>query len=154
MCPTTERDLADGVGPARVLLDTGAPITLGSDQHAVIDPLAEAQALEMDERLATGARGRFSPAELVEALTGAGHRALGWPDAGVIAPGARADLVAVRLDTVRTAGADPAQVVLAASAADVDTVLVDGVEVVTDGRHRLGDVGQLLAEAIEPLWGG
>jgi formiminoglutamate deiminase len=154
MCPTTERDLADGVGPARALLDAGAPVTLGSDQHTVIDPLAEAQALEMDERLATGARGRFSPAELVEALTGAGHRALGWPDAGVIAPGARADLVAVRLDTVRTAGADPAQVVLAAGAADVDTVLVDGVEVVAGGRHRLGDVGQLLAEAVEPLWGG
>jgi formiminoglutamate deiminase len=154
MCPTTERDLADGVGAARALLDAGAPITLGSDEHAVIDPLAEAQALEMDERLATGTRGRFAPAELIEALTGAGHRALGWPDAGVIAPGARADLVAVRLDSVRTAGADPAQVVFAAGAADVDTVLVDGVEVVAGGRHRLGDVGQLLGEAVEPLWSG
>jgi formiminoglutamate deiminase len=152
MCPSTERDLADGIGPARALFDAGAPITLGSDQHAVIDPLAEAQALEMDERLATGARGRFSPAALVDALTESGQRALGWPDAGVIAASARADLVAVRLDTVRTAGADPAQVVLAASAADIDTVLIDGVEMVTGGRHRLGDVGRLLGEAVEPLW--
>jgi formiminoglutamate deiminase len=154
MCPSTERDLADGIGPAGALLDAGAPITLGSDQHAVIDPLAEAQALEMDERLATGVRGRFSPSAVVEALTGSGQRALGWPDAGAIAPGARADLVAVRLDTVRTAGAEPGQVVFAASAADVDTVLVDGVEVVAGGRHRLGDVGQLLGEAIQPLWAG
>ena len=54
------------------------------------------------------------------------HSALGRPDAGRLAVGARADLVAVRLDTPRTAGADPAQVMLAASAADVDTVVVDG----------------------------
>ena len=64
----------------------------------------------------------------------------------------RADLVAVRLDTVRTAAIDPAQVIFAASAADVDAVLVDGAVVVERGRHRLGDVGRLLAEAIEPLW--
>ena len=82
MCPSTERDLADGIGPARALFAAGAPITLGSDQHAVIDPLAEAQALEMDERLATGVRGRFSPAALVGALTESGQRALGWPMPG------------------------------------------------------------------------
>ena len=41
---------------------------------------------------------------------------------------------------------------LTATAADVRTVLVDGEVVVRDGRHRLGDVGRLLAEAIGPLW--
>ena len=41
LCPTTERDLADGIGPARALLDAGSPLTLGSDQHAVIDPFEE-----------------------------------------------------------------------------------------------------------------
>jgi hypothetical protein len=40
-------------------------------------------------------------------------------------------------------------VVFAAAAADVDTVLVDGYEVVQAGRHRLGDVAGLQAEAIE-----
>ncbi len=34
--PTTERDLADGIAPARKLLDAGAALSLGSDQHAVI----------------------------------------------------------------------------------------------------------------------
>jgi cytosine/adenosine deaminase-related metal-dependent hydrolase len=46
----------------------------------------------------------------------------------------------------------PAQAILTAGAADVDTVLVDGRVVVRDGRHLLGDVGALLAAAIEPLW--
>ncbi len=150
ICPTTERDLADGIGPARALLDAGARLTLGSDQHVVIDLLEEARALEMDERLATEQRGRFSPAELVDALTG--HHALGWPDAGRIEPGAQADLVAIRLGTVRTAGADPAQAMLVATAADVDTVIADGRVIVRHGRHILGDVAAMLHEAITPLW--
>ena len=93
-------------------------------------------------------RGRFSPAALVDALTIDGHDSLGWPGAGRIAPGSLADLVAVRLDTVRTAGVDPAQVVLAATAADIATVIVGGEPVVTDGEHRLGDIGALLHRAI------
>lgn len=152
LCPTTERDLADGIGPARRLLDAGSPLALGSDQHAVVDLLEEARALEMDERLASLERGRLPVSALVEALTSAGQRSIGWHDAGRIKVGARADLVAVRLDTVRTAGANAAQAVLAATAADVDTVLVDGTVVVAGGRHVLGDVGALLADAIAPLW--
>jgi formiminoglutamate deiminase len=151
-CPTTERDLADGIGPASALAEAGAVLTLGSDQHAAIDLLEEARALEMDERLASLRRGRFSPAQLMRALTAAGQASLGWSDAGALAAGYRADLVAIRLDTVRTAGTLPGQALLAAGAADVDTVLVDGRPVVRAGQHVLGDVGALLTEAIEPLW--
>jgi cytosine/adenosine deaminase-related metal-dependent hydrolase len=151
-CPSTEADLADGVGPFRRLRDAGSPLCLGSDQHAQTDLLAEARLMEAAERLTTGKRGRFRPAELVDALTVAGHRALGWPDAGRIAAGRRADLVAVRLDSPRTAGCAPDQLVLAAGAADVHTVVVDGRVVVSGGQHVLGDVGRLLAAAIEPLW--
>jgi formiminoglutamate deiminase len=152
ICPTTERDLADGIGPARALKDAGSPITLGSDQHAVIDLLEEARGLEMDERLASLHRGRFGIDELVAALTADGQRSLGWIDAGRIETGARADLTALRLDTPRTAGAHPQQAILAATAADVHTVIVDGRVVVDGGRHVLGDVGRLLTEAIGPLW--
>ena len=147
-CPTTERDLADGIGPAWKLRDAGSPLALGSDQHAVVDLLEEARALEMHERLASGQRGRFTPAELVDALTTSGHASLGWPEAGRIAAGSPCDLVAIRLDTPRTAGIDPAQVVLAATSADIDTVVVGGRTVVSGGRHILGDVGPLLADAI------
>src|SRR4051794_18821618 len=125
-CPTTEADLADGLGPFRRLADAGVPLCLGSDQHVRSDLLGEAQALEAHERLVSGQRGRFTPADLVGSLTVAGHRALGWPDAGCIAVGQRADLVAVRRDTVRTAGCAPGELPLVATAADVATVVVDG----------------------------
>ncbi len=148
-CPTTEQDLADGIGPARALVDAGASLSLGTDQHAQIDMFAEARGVEAHERLASGRRGRFTPTELLAAMTA--HASLGWPDAGQIAAGCRADLVAVRMDTVRTAGADPAQVMFAAGAADVDTVVVDGQIVVSGGRHRLGDVGALLQAAVAAL---
>ena len=151
-CPSTEADLADGTGVFRLLRDAGSPLCLGSDQHVQTDVLAEARLLESQDRLITRTRGRFRPAELVDALTCAGHRALGWPDAGRIERGQRADLVAVRLDTPRTAGCAPDQVVMAAGAADVHTVVVDGRVVVSDGQHVLGDVGRLLTVAIEPLW--
>jgi formiminoglutamate deiminase len=152
LCPTTERDLADGIGQARRLCDAGAPITLGTDQHAVVDLFEEARALEMDERLAACRRARFRPTELLYALTAAGQHSLGWPDAGRIERGARADLVEVRLDTPRTAGCLADQVILAATAADVRTVAVGGRVMVCDGQHVLGDVGSLLSAAIEPIW--
>jgi formiminoglutamate deiminase len=156
-CPTTERDLADGIGPARALVDAGSPLSLGSDSHAVIDPLEEARAVELNERLRTEQRGHFSASELLHAATTAGHAALGWDDAGTIAPGARADLVAIRLDTARAAGFDPtdpvAAVVFAAGAADVTDVVVDGRPVVREGRHLLiDDVPGALHEAIAEVW--
>ncbi|WP_157250032.1 formimidoylglutamate deiminase [Nonomuraea typhae] len=152
MCPTTERDLADGIGPARTLFEHGAPITLGSDSHAVIDLFEEARAVELNERLASEKRGHWRAAELLSAATDAGHASLGFPDAGVIAPGAWADLVAVRLDSVRTAGATGAEaVVYAATAADVHTVVSSGRRVVTDGHHISGNVGEMLTQAIGAL---
>jgi formiminoglutamate deiminase len=150
-CPTTEADLADGIGPARELVDAGTRLSLGSDQHVVVDPFLEARALEHGERLRSGQRGRFTPEELMAALTD--HAGLGWPMAGRIEVGAPADLVAVRLDTPRTAGSSPEQVLLTASASDVDTVVVGGRVVANGGRHEtLGDVGALLAGVIEELW--
>ena len=149
LCPTTERDLADGIGPAGALRDAGARLTLGSDSQAVVDPFEELRGLEMHERLRTTCRGRFSPAELLTAATRDGYTSLGWAGGGVIATGAPADFVVVRTDTVRTAGAEPDQIALAATAADVDRVVVAGATVVTEGTHRLGPVGPLLAGALE-----
>ena len=96
-CPTTERDLADGIGPARRLHDAGATLTLGSDSHAVIDLIEEMRAVEMHERLASQQRGHWSALELLAAATYDGHRSLGFDDAGRIAVGQRADLVTVDL---------------------------------------------------------
>ncbi len=155
LCPTTERDLADGIGPARQLVDAGCPLALGSDSHAVVDLFEEARAVELDERLASGQRGRHRPAELLRAATQGGMRALGW-DAGVIEPGRLADLVAVRLDSPRLAGAGRehllAAVVFAAGAADVTDLVVGGRRVVAGGHHLLvADVPAALARCIAPL---
>ena len=126
VCPTTERDLADGIGAMRRLVDAGASLSLGSDSHAVIDLFEEARAVELDERLATGGRGRHSAVGLLRAATEGGHACLGWADAGRIEPGARADLVTVSLDSVRLAGTGAQNaveaVVFAAAAPDVRSV--------------------------------
>ena len=87
-CPTTERDLGDGIGPSRRLHDAGSPLTLGSDSHAVIDLFEEMRAVELDERLATRERGHWSAGELLRAATIDGHASLGYDDAGAIAVGA------------------------------------------------------------------
>jgi formiminoglutamate deiminase len=155
VCPTTERDLADGIGGMRRLADAGASLSLGSDSHAVIDLFEEARAVELDERLATGRRGVHSSVDLLRAATAAGHACLGWPDAGRIEAGARADLVTVAFDGVRLAGTVPDTAidaaVFAASAADVTNVLIDGDEVVVDGRHRKIDVPRELDEAVRAV---
>jgi cytosine/adenosine deaminase-related metal-dependent hydrolase len=152
MCATTERDLADGIGRARALADSGAPLCTGSDSHAVIDPFEEARAIELDERLRTERRGRFGAEELLRAATSGGHAALGWPEAGRLEPGALADWVTVGLDSVRLAGARPdtllESVLFAATAADVRDVVVGGRRVVRDGRHATIDVPRALDEVI------
>jgi formiminoglutamate deiminase len=157
MCPTTEADLADGVGPARALATAGCPLSLGSDSHAVIDLLAEARLVELGERLVSGHRGNFRAAELATAATAAGHACLGWPEAGEIAPGMLADLVTVALDSPRLAGTSAAtaleSVVFAGTAADVRNVIIGGRDVVAEGRHLLVDVPAALAAAIGPLPG-
>ena len=135
-CPTTERDLADGIGPARRLHDAGCRLTLGSDSHAVVDLFEEMRGVEMDERLATQERGHWTAAELLDDR----HRA-----ARAIAVGERADLVTIDTGSPRTAGtgADEHTAVVRRDAADVVQVVCDGA-----GRvHQRGRRGRDRARA-------
>lgn len=157
-CPTTERDLGDGIGASRRLHDAGSPLTLGSDSHAVIDLFEEMRAVELDERLATRQRGHWTAAELLIAATHAGHRSLGFGDVGRIEAGARADLVTVDTASVRTAGtgSDESTAVFAAAGADVVSVIRDGVRVVgPDHEAKTEDrrtAGADLDRVIRSLW--
>ncbi|MFF9277556.1 formimidoylglutamate deiminase [Streptomyces griseosporeus] len=156
MCPTTERDLADGIGPAVALQRAGSPLSLGSDSHAVIDLFEEARAMELNERLRTRTRGHWTAAALLRAATADGHAALGWDEAGTLEPGALADFTTVALDSVRTAGPLPRlgaeTAVFAATAADVRHTVVGGRHVVRDGHHRLvPDVPEALSRAVAAL---
>jgi formiminoglutamate deiminase len=139
--PTTERDLADGVGPARALAEAGCRVTIGSDSHAVIDPFEELRGLEMDERLATEVRGHWSAVELLEIGT-----------ATRIAVGEPADLVTIDTATPRTAGtgADENTVVFAATGADVTHVVIDGQRVYTRADDEA--IGRELDAAMGALW--
>jgi formiminoglutamate deiminase len=153
LCPTTERDLADGVGPARRLLDAGARLALGSDSNAIIEPLEEARAVELDERLATLVRGHHSGDELLFAATAGGYESTGWPEGGMIRAGALADLVALDVGGVRLAGTPDADVidavVFAGAAGDVRDVIVGGRFVVRDGEHVALDAARELQAALE-----
>ena len=155
VCPTTESDLGDGIGPTAELEAAGATLALGSDSHAVVDHLAEARALEWGQRLRSGRRGVHPAGQLLRMATRNGHAALGWDDAGRIAVGHRADLVTIALSGERTAGAPATSLVeaavFAATAADITTVVVDGRTVVEHGRHRTVDVAAELAASVGEL---
>ncbi len=165
MCPTTERDLADGIGPSTEFAKAGVDISLGSDSHAVIDILEEARGVELNERLLSHVRGNHSVTQLMDMATTNGYRALGWTggkktggeesNGGKIQAGQLADFVSIRLDSVRTAGADPetslASVIYGASPADVDCVVVGGEVIVKDGRHKSIDVAAELTTSIKAV---
>ncbi|RDI55365.1 formimidoylglutamate deiminase [Nocardia mexicana] len=151
LCPSTESDLGDGIGPARAMSDAGIRLCLGSDGQSVIDPWFEARALEWHERLASGRRGRFDVTELLSAATA--HEAAGWPGVGALGPGWGADLVHINERSPRIAGTDGAGTLFAASAADVTDVMVAGRWMVRDGVHQqIPDVARELETEIAALW--
>jgi len=117
VCPTTERWLADGIGPTAALARAGIDISVGSDSQAVIDPWEEVRLLELHQRLASHRTGAHPVPWLLRAGTGDGRLATGLP----------ADLVAVASDSPRTAGVPVDGLVYAASASDVTAVVVGGV---------------------------
>ena len=151
-CPTTERDLGDGVGPSVELRDAGVTLTLGTDSHAVVDLFEEMRAVELDERLTTGRRGSWRSSQLLSAATADGHRSLGFADAGTFAAGQWADLVTIDVATPRTAGAGSGEeaAVFAASAADITHVVASGV--LQERDHA--SVGRSLERAVADVVGG
>lgn len=156
VCATTERDLADGVGPTAAFRAAGISMTIGSDSHAVIDPFEEMRGIELDERLASLRRGTHQAGELLNAATKSGYRSLGWSDGGRIEIGALADFTSVSLGSPRLAGTDPdhaaAAIVFAATAGDVHHVVVSGRVVVADGVHQTIDVAADLNRSITQVW--
>jgi formimidoylglutamate deiminase len=69
LCPTTERDLGDGLANMKALRAAGARICIGIDSHVITDPIEELRALETHERLRTKSRITFSPNEDAELTT-------------------------------------------------------------------------------------
>ena len=84
VCPTTERDLGDGLGDFASLREAGVRLCTGIDSHVITDPIEEARALEMHERLRLRRRVTFDPGARTPAeqllVDGSVHGALacGW----------------------------------------------------------------------------
>ncbi|WP_045074884.1 formimidoylglutamate deiminase [Psychromicrobium lacuslunae] len=144
MCPTTEADLADGIGPALELMQAGVRLAIGSDQHAVVDPWLEIRALEYGERLRSGVRGRFTSLQLLEIAHHGGLRSLGRSEDN--------DIQQISGDSVRTVGSRSAQLAMSATAQDVLSVRIAGSEIASNGSHTsLGDPAKLLRTALEAI---
>jgi formiminoglutamate deiminase len=152
-CPSTEQDLADGIGRFGDLAGAGCRLCVGSDGNTLIDILQEARSVEMHERLRTGHRGTFPAREVVAIASRLGAGALGW-NAGRLEAGARADLVALSPSSTRTSGVDDPLLAaaFAASAADVTDVVSGGRRIVADGTHlTVGDAPGALAAAVRSV---
>ena len=109
-CPTTERNLGDGILATDRVMRAGIPVALGSDSQAQIDPLEDARQLEYHLRLeqqeraildGTGAEG--IAARLFDCATKNGARSLRM-DAGELTDGKLADFVTLDLDDLSIAG--------------------------------------------------
>ena len=145
ICPTTEADLADGLpaaAPTRTLPVPGCPSAVTSTWWSTRSrrPAGWSTASGWPVAIAACSRRRRCGRPRWNS-----HAAIGSPG-GVLAVGAPADLVAIRTDSARTAGADLEQLVMCASAQDVDVVVVGGLVRVRSGNHvTYGDPGPLLA---------
>lgn len=148
-CPSTERNLGDGVVPADALLQAGVTLALGTDSQAEIHLLDDARQLEGHLRLVRGRRAVLDPGggalaglaeRLLHCTTLGGARSLGL-ELGALTPGQPADFFTVDLAHPSLVGAPreallPA-VVFGAAAGAVSEVAVDGRLIVEAGRHPL-----------------
>jgi 5-methylthioadenosine/S-adenosylhomocysteine deaminase len=147
-CPQSNAKLASGVAPLVELLARGIRVGLGTDGPASnndLDLWEEIRLAAMLARVRERDAAALPAATALDLATRGAGQALGRPDLGVLAPGSRADMMAVRLD-------DPAFVPLledaqmiehlvwSASSRLVTDVWVAGVPVVESGRCLTVDV--------------
>jgi formimidoylglutamate deiminase len=150
-CPSTERDLGDGVVPADQLLGAGVHLCLGSDSQVTVDLLDEARQLDGSLRLIRQRRAVLDPGggqldglarRLFECATREGAKSLGLAT-GELRVGAPADFFTVDLHHPLLAGAPSGALLPAllfgADARVVRELAVDGNLIVRDGAHALAE---------------
>jgi formimidoylglutamate deiminase len=163
-CPTTERNLGDGVIVADQVMRQGVRIAFGSDSQAQIDPLEDARELEYHLRLERQQRAILDQigeqtlaSRLLDCATVHGARALGVP-AGDLTPGSSADFFTVDLDDVSIAGNSGDDLlplaVFSLGRSAVRDVMVNGRWIVRDQRHPLQEeIVSRFKELHCKLWG-
>lgn len=166
-CPTTERNLGDGIIPADSLFKAGVRISLGTDSHAQIDLLEDARELEYHLRLQKTERAVLTmdhdegpgalAARLFECATIAGSESIG-ATTGSQAEAQPADYFTVDLNDPSIAGSSPdtllSNLIFSGSRAAVREVVVAGKTIVQDGRHSdQEEIVQRFVELQKRLWG-
>lgn len=150
-CPTTERNLGDGVVPAEMLFAEGVNVSLGTDSHAQIDLLEDARELEYHLRLQKLERAVLAPStdddssalarRLFECATLGGARSLNSPG-GRLEAGRAADFFTIDLNDTSIAGATAEDllpgVVFGLARTAIKDVFVGGRQILTDGQHAAG----------------
>jgi formimidoylglutamate deiminase len=148
-CPTTERNLGDGIVPAASFYQQGLRVALGTDSHVEIDLLEDARELEYHLRLQKMERAVLAPADdngksalaarLFASATVSGAESIAAPG-GSLEPGRPADFFTVDLNDPSIAGAGEenllSTIVFSLSKSAVKDVVVGGERIVEDGRHR------------------
>lgn len=141
-CPTTERNLGDGVVPADAYFDGGVRIALGSDSQIQIDLLEDARELEYHLRLQKMERNVLAPMlaeRLFDCATINGAASIGF-DGGRIKPGAPADFFTVDLNDLSIAGSPLddllTNIVFSLSQRAVRDVVVGGKRIIENGKHQ------------------
>jgi formimidoylglutamate deiminase len=148
-CPTTERNLGDGIVAADQLMRGGVPIALGSDSQAQIDPLEDARQLDYHLRLKFQQRAILDQIEdiplaqrLFRCATVSGASALAIP-AGELSPGSFADFFTLDQRDLSIAGHAAADllplIVFGVERSAIRDVAVGGQLILSDGRHPLRD---------------
>ena len=155
-CPTTERNLGDGICPADRLLRSGVRIALGSDSNVQIDLLEDARELEYHLRLQRLERMVLDPVRLIDCATESAAACLAAPG-GKLEAGRPADFFTVDLNDPSIAGADPdslaSNIVFSLERTAVRDVYIDGKCIVQGGHHQLEE--QILnnfAEVQRSIW--
>jgi formimidoylglutamate deiminase len=140
-CPTTERNLGDGVVPVDAYFDAGVRVALGTDSQIQIDLLEDARELEYHLRLQKMERNVLAPMmaqRLFDCATVNGAASIGF-DGGRIRPGAPADFFTVDLNDPSIAGAPVddllTTIVFSLSQRAVRDVVVAGKRIVENGKH-------------------
>ena len=148
-CPTTERNLGDGVVPVDAYFKAGVAVSLGSDSQIQIDLLEDARELEYHLRLQQTVRNVLAPVDdvdesalarrLFDCATVNGATSIGF-DGGTLEPGAPADFFTVDLDDPSIAGSTTenllANIVFSLSRTAIRDVVVGGKRIVEEGRHN------------------
>lgn len=154
-CPTTERNLGDGIFPADAAVRLGIRVAFGTDSQAQIDLLEDARQLEYHLRLRDQQRGILDASArsdwasreaigqaLFQAASRNGYEALGL-GGGELAIGQPADFFTIDLNDLSILGADTdslsSQAVFALAKSAVRDVAVQGKLIVQDGHHGFED---------------